>query len=877
MLASPPEPRCPINYAWSVATAKQTKPSDIDLDDAPARTCDVYLIDGNGLAYRAFHALPEELQTVDGQPTNALLGMANMLMKMLADYRPSTVLVAWDERPTKRLELDPEYKAHRKPTPPLLQAQRPLFGPLVEAFGYRNIRVEEMEADDVIGTLSAMAERAGHRVCVVSTDRDAFQLASDDVCIMMTPRGVSDVVVYTPDRIRQRYGIGPEQIPDFIGLKGDSSDNIKGVPGIGEKTAADLLVQFGSLEGIYEHLDEVAGDKRRQALREHHQDAVTSKQLATINRDLDIAVDFSSMVAEPPDRSGIKELFRKLEFRALLKRIDELEEMIPAAPGAAVERADMAWREGTLAELAGLPYELAISAARGRAAVAARDREVLVVPVSDSGELAAALQGHRVITHGEHIPGLLPGGDTQIAAYLLDPGRSGYEIADLAEEHGVAPAVQADAETAALVAAAGTEITIHDGLAERIAAREMTSLYTEIELPLVPVLAEMERCGVQVDSYRLAEIAAKLRDQVDELEQQAYELAGGPFTIGSPKQLGEVLFERLGLPTDRKGKTGYSTDARVLAKIRHLHPLVDVVEAWREQSKLLNTYLEPLPGLVGEDGRLHTYFSQTTAATGRLSSIRPNLQNIPIRTPLGREIRSAFVASPGFCMLSADYSQVELRILAHLSGEPALRDTFARGEDIHRATAAEVLGKPAGQLTSTERNRAKAVNFGIIYGISSFGLSEQLAIPREEAQAYIDAYLARFPHVNEFMRGVIERAKEDGYVTTLFGRRRPIPELRASNYQTRSLGERLAVNTVMQGSAADIIKVAMIGCHRRLREQGSASMLVLQVHDELVFEVRQDELSMLQSLVREEMVSAYPLDPPLEVDIGTGATWLDAK
>jgi DNA polymerase I len=405
----------------------------------------------------------------------------------------------------------------------------------------------------------------------------------------------------------------------------------------------------------------------------------------------------------------------------------------------------------------------------------------------------------------------------------------------------------------------------------------MTSLYTEIELPLVPVLAEMERCGVQVDSYRLAEIAAKLRDQVDELEQQAYELAGGPFTIGSPKQLGEVLFERLGLPTDRKGKTGYSTDARVLAKIRHLHPLVDVVEAWREQSKLLNTYLEPLPGLVGEDGRLHTYFSQTTAATGRLSSIRPNLQNIPIRTPLGREIRSAFVASPGFCMLSADYSQVELRILAHLSGEPALRDTFARGEDIHRATAAEVLGKPAGQLTSTERNRAKAVNFGIIYGISSFGLSEQLSIPREEAQAYIDAYLARFPHVNEFMRGVIERAKEDGYVTTLFGRRRPIPELRASNYQTRSLGERLAVNTVMQGSAADIIKVAMIGCHRRLREQGSASMLVLQVHDELVFEVRQDELSMLQSLVREEMVSAYPLDPPLEVDIGTGATWLDAK
>jgi DNA polymerase-1 len=512
-----------------------------------------------------------------------------------------------------------------------------------------------------------------------------------------------------------------------------------------------------------------------------------------------------------------------------------------------------------------------------RAAVAAEGRDVLVVPAADTAILAQALDGHTVITHGEHVPGLLPGGDTQIAAYLLDPGRSGYEIADLAEEQGVDPAVQADPETAALVAAAGTQLAIHARLAERIAAREMTSLYTDIELPLVPVLAEMERCGVQVDSYRLAEIAAKLRDQVDELEQEAYELAGGPFTIGSPKQLGEVLFERLGLPADRKGKTGYSTDARVLAKIRHLHPIVDVVESWREQSKLLSTYLDPLPGLVGEDGRLHTYFSQTTAATGRLSSIRPNLQNIPIRTPLGREIRGAFIASSGFCIVSADYSQVELRILAHLSGEPALREAFARGEDIHRATAAEVLGKPAEELTSTERNRAKAVNFGIIYGISSFGLSEQLSIPREEAQTYIDAYLARFPHVNEFMRGVIARAKEDGYVTTLFGRRRPIPELRASNYQTRSLGERLAVNTVMQGSAADIIKVAMIGCHRRMREQGLRSMLVLQVHDELVFEAAEDELPVLRPVIREEMVSAYPLDPPLEVDIGHGPTWLDAK
>jgi DNA polymerase-1 len=387
----------------------------------------------------------------------------------------------------------------------------------------------------------------------------------------------------------------------------------------------------------------------------------------------------------------------------------------------------------------------------------------------------------------------------------------------------------------------------------------------------------MERHGVQVDSYRLAEIAAKLRDQVDELEERAYDLAGGPFTIGSPKQLGEVLFERLGLPADRKGKTGYSTDARVLGKLRELHPIVAVVEGWREQSKLLNTYLEPLPGLIDADGRLHTWFSQTTAATGRLSSIRPNLQNIPIRTPLGREIRSAFIAAPGFKLLSADYSQVELRILAHVSGEPALKEAFARGDDIHRVTAAKVLGKDPAELTSDERGRAKAVNFGIIYGISAFGLSEQLGISREEAQSFIDIYLAQFPQVNEFIRRVIERAREDGYVTTLFGRRRPIPELRASNWQTRSLGERLAVNTVMQGSAADIIKVAMIESHRRLREEGRGSRLVLQVHDELVFEVRDGETSALRTLVHEEMCRAYPLDPPLDVDIGVGSTWLEAK
>jgi DNA polymerase I len=860
-----------------MATVKQTQPKDINLDDSPAKACDVFLVDGNGLAFRAFYALPEELQTVDGQPTNALLGMANMLMKLLMDYRPETVLVAWDERPVARLAMLAEYKAHRKPIPERLAQQKPFLEPIVQAFGYRNVRAEGKEADDVIGTLARRFEEAGHTVCVVSTDRDAFQLASDKVCIMMTPRGVADVVVYTPERIRQRYGIGPELIPDFIGLKGDTSDNIPGVPGIGDKTAAELLIQFGTLEGVYANLDAVSGEKRRESLRAATEDAEKSKLLATIDTDVPLDLDLGSVVASEPDRSTMAELFRKLEFRALLKRVDELHAAIPGTVAEPAETTVLGWREGGLADVAGLPRELGLAGAGDRFALIGAAGDALVVE-APAGQLVHALRDRRAIVHGLKLPGLVPAGDTSLAAYLVDPNRTGYAVDDLAQEAGLAFDVQADEETAALVRGAATAVRLHPALLDRLAEREETSLYEQVELPLVPVLADMEGAGIKVDTYRLAEIAAKLSDQVDELEQHAYELAGGPFTLGSPRQLGEVLFERLGLPADRKGKTGYSTDARVLAKIRHLHPIVDVVEAWREQSKLLNTYLQPLPELIDpRDGRLHTTFSQTTAATGRLSSIRPNLQNIPIRTPLGREIRGAFVADEGTTLLSADYSQVELRILAHLSGEPALKDAFARGEDIHRVTAAEVLGKPPAELTRDERNRAKAVNFGIIYGISAFGLSEQLGITRDEAQTYIDTYLARFPHVNEFMRATIDLAREQGHVSTLFGRRRPIPELRASSWTTRSLGERLAVNTVMQGSAADIIKVAMIACHRRLRDEGRRSRLVLQIHDELLFEVPDGEMSAIRSMVTQEMTAAYPLDPPLEVDTGSGATWLDAK
>src|SRR3989442_5190814 len=449
-----------------------------------------------------------------------------------------------------------------------------------------------------------------------------------------------------------------------------------------------------------------------------------------------------------------------------------------------------------------------------------------------------------------------------ILAYLIEPGRAEYDLDDLAAEYGVelVPEPATDEETAALVRQAAATLRLRDPLLERVRGRGAESLYREIELPLTAVLAAMERAGIKVDTYRMGEITARLADRVEELEAKAHELAGEEFMLGSTQQVAGILFEKLKLTPGRKGKTGYSTDTRVLRTIRGEHELVGVIEEWRELAKLLNTYLGPLPTLIGDDGRLHTTFNQAVAATGRLSTSNPNLQAIPVRTGLGREIRSAFIAEPGCRLVSADYSQIELRILAHVSGEPKLRDAFERGEDIHTATAAEVLGKDPATLTKDERNVAKMINFGIIYGISAFGLSENLEIPREEAQAYIDAYLARFPHVQDFIQRTVEQATRDGYVTTLLGRRRPVPEIRASNRQTRSLGERLAVNFVMQGSNADIIKVAMIRIHRRLREEGRAARLVLQVHDELLVEAPDAELSAAKELVRAEMVGAYPLD-----------------
>jgi len=847
--------------------------AELQLDDAPAREADLFLVDGNNLAYRAYFALPEELATTEGFPTNALLGFTNMLFKLLADYKPKGVAVAWDTRPVHRTEVAPEYKVDRRPMPDLLREQFPHFRPIVEAFGYRNLQFEGWEADDVIATLASRADEAGIRTCVVSTDRDAFQLCSENVCLMMTPRGVADVHVYTPERVFARYGVTPEQVPDFIGLKGDTSDNIPGVPGIGDKTAGQLVAQYGSLEAVLEHVDELS-PARGKNLREHAEQALSSKELATMRRDLPVDCDPSDLVLNPPDRSQLKEIFRRFEFRNLLQRVDVIDEALPAAP-MKLEGIGVPWREGELPALEG---EAALAVEGGRFALARGEHEV-IVGAWEPG-LEGRLRDARLVVHDAKAARVDAVDDTLLMAYLIEPGRSSYVLDDLAAEYGIElqPEPSVDEETAALVRHAAAALELAPQLRTRVAERGLDPLYRQVELPLTGVLAAMEDAGVKIDTYRMGEITARLADRVEELETRAQELAGEEFMLGSTQQVARILFEKLGLTAGRKGKTGYSTDTRVLRSIRDEHEIVGVIEEWREYSKLLNTYLGPLPDLISpEDGRLHTTFNQAVASTGRLSTTNPNLQAIPIRTELGREIRSAFVAESGCRLLSADYSQVELRILAHVSGEPKLREAFARGEDIHAATAAEVLGKERAALTKDERTVAKMVNFGIIYGISAFGLSENLDIPREEAQAYIDAYLARFPHVQDFIQRTVEQAERDGYVTTLFGRRRPVPELKASNRQTRLLGERLAVNSVMQGSAADIIKAAMVAIHSRLREEGRGARVVLQVHDELLLEVPEPETSAVRELVRAEMCGAYPLDPPLGVDIGVGDDWNEAK
>jgi DNA polymerase-1 len=862
----------------------------VSADASPTRPTELYLIDGNSLVYRAFFALPESIATSTGFPTNAIFGFASMLVKLITDHGVKPTIVVWDRGSSGRKDVYTEYKGHRPSKPDLLAEQYPHMEPLVEAFGYTNYGIAGFEADDVIATLTERAKAEGIHVTIVTGDRDIFQLVDDNVRVMATARGITETKLYGPQEVLDRYGIPHTLIPDFYGLKGDTSDNIPGVPGIGDKTAAQLLQKFGDLETILASVDQISGAKRQQNLREFADDARVSKVLATAQREVPgVDLDLEIALAREPDRSRLREVFREFELRDPLRRLEEaLGDPDEAAPAPAADvsvAADVV--EGTLADVASLQGELAVVVAEGevaegellpaaplRFAVAGEGGSVVVGPAGSAAEVVGALGDRPVIVHDAKSLGEVPPGlthDTMIAAYLLEPARRGYPLRELVEERGLA----ADADDP-LAADAARIAPLAAWQREQIQDRGLTLLMRDVEMPLVSVLRQLEREGVRLNTERLGYVAERVHGELRDLEDDIYGLAGDEFTIGSPQQLGEILFVKLGLTKKRRGKTGFSTDARVLQQIRDEHPIIPKIERWRELNQLAKTYLDVLPQLVDEESRLHTTFLQGGATTGRLASTNPNLQNVPVRTPLGREIRGCFEAAPGNILVSADYSQVELRVLAHVADEPVLKEIFVRGEDVHTATASRVFQKPPEDLTPMDRSKAKMINYGIVYGLSDYGLAERLNIPREEAKDVIDTYLARFPAVAAFMEAAIESAKELGYVTTIYGRRRQIPELRARNYQVRSLGERLAVNTVIQGTSADVIKLAMIGAARAL--VGMRSRMVLTIHDELLFEGPPEEEQALRELVEREMLAPWEdRDPPLAVDVGSGRTWLDAK
>jgi DNA polymerase-1 len=871
---------------------------------------ELLLIDGNSLAYRAFFALPESIATSTGVPTNAIFGLASMLVKLLTEYGPKPTIVVWDGGYTGRKELYPEYKAQRSSRPDLLKEQWPHFEPLIDAFGYQNLRVEGYEADDVIASIAAVAHSAGADggalpVLVLTGDRDAFQLVDETTRILAPGRGITDTKLYDIQGVIDRYGITPEQVPDFIGLKGDTSDNIPGVPGIGDKTAAGLLQRFGDVEGVLAHIDDISGAKRKQNLTEHADNARLSKVLATAKRDIPVTVDLTALSQATPDRSKLRDTFRQFELRDPLRRLEEAlgspdaAAPAPAATGGATTLTARV-REVPLGELGKrLPNaEVALAlrapdtpegALFGDGAdwtfgvFGAGAQEVLTGPAGSPAEVLEALGRRPVIMHDAKSCGTIPtilALDTEVAAYLLEPAARAYLFRELVEDRGfgveLAPADAAETHPVA-VDAVGLR-ALAGWQREEIRGRGLTDLLDDVELPLVRILRKMELEGLKLDTDRLAAISHAVKAEADGLETEIYELAGEEFTLGSPRQLEEILFTKLGLSRKRRGKTGYSTDARVLQAIRHEHPVIPKLERWRELTKLAQTYLDALPLLISAaDGRIHTTLNQTAAETGRLSSKNPNLQNIPIRTELGREIRGCFIAEPGNLLVSADYSQVELRLLAHIAGEDVLKAIFRAGEDVHTATAMRVFAVSADQIDPGMRSKSKMINYGIVYGLSAFGMADRLDIPQEEADEFITRYMDGFPAVRAFIEATIEQGTDHGYVSTLLGRRRQVPGLRARNWVERKQAERYAVNMVIQGTAADIMKVAMVRADRLLGESDLTSRLILQIHDELLFEGPAEEAKAVKALAIDAMAGAFEMDPPLEVEAGIGKDWLNAK
>jgi len=862
------------------------------------------LIDANGLVYRAFFALPY-FTTSDGQPTNAVYGFATMLLKVLEEESPDYVAVAFDRPgPTFRHEAYADYKATRRQMPDDLRPQIGLAKEVVEAFRLPVFEVAGFEADDIIGALARKAEARGMDVLIVTGDLDTLQLVSPHTRVMMTARGISETAVYDEAAVRQRFGIAPGQIPDLKSLKGDPTDNIPGVPGVGEKTASRLLAQYPSVEALLDAVGEVREPKLREQLKARRQQVLQSKHLATIVTDLDVPLDPEFLRRRPPDQEQVKALFTALEFKTLLERLG-----VPASTPQGRGEYRTVGAEALPALLEGAAHlAVALAAGGGRPltaplhgiAVSARAGEgVYVAGAAIPAPLAALLEREDLPKYSEDIKhdrlllehaGLRPRGfafDVSLASYLLDPGKRTHTVdaaawqflgwrlgAGEAEENGLALGQTPDEAAAAAADAIGRLVDVLDA---RLRERDLLGLYREIELPLVDVLARMETVGVAIDVEALRTLSGALHARLEGLAVEIYRLAGTEFNIGSPKQLAFVLFEKLQLPTLKRTKTGFSTDAEVLEQLAPRHEVVARILEHRELSKLLNTYVDVLPDMIDpRTGRLHPTYNQTVASTGRLVTTDPNLQNIPIRTDAGQQIRRTIVPGrPDHVLLSADYSQIELRVLAHITGDPGLLEAFTGEADIHAVTAAEVFGGAPGAVTADQRRLAKVFNYGIAYGISDFGLAAQLGIGRDEARQFMDAYFARYPRVAEYMQQTVEMARRQGYVTTLLNRRRYLPDILSRNRAIREGAERVAINAPIQGSAADIIKLAMLRIHRDMLPKVLGVEMILQIHDELLFELPSARVGEAAPLVRESMAQAYRLLVPLEVSVAVGPNWQD--
>ncbi|SFD59479.1 DNA polymerase I [Bacillus sp. OV194] len=873
------------------------------------------LIDGNSIAYRAFFALPL-LNNDKGVYTNAVYGFTTMLLKILEDEKPSHVLVAFDAgKTTFRHKTFTEYKGGRQKTPSELSEQFPLIRQLLDGFGIKRYELENYEADDIIGTLSKQAENGDWDVKVFTGDKDLLQLVTENVKVALTRKGISEVEAYDLQQVEERYGLTPHQIIDMKGLMGDPSDNIPGVPGVGEKTAIKLIKQFGTLEETLESIDQVSGAKLKEKLKDNKEQALMSKELATITHEAPIEISINDSLYEGYQTEQLIPFFKDLGFNSLLERIggdseetqlsgqekeeisfekaEELSHEILSSPAALiVETTPETYHKAPVNGLAivnsngkyFIPAETALSSASFKEWA---EDESKIKYVFDAKRAYVALDWNGISLKGVEF-------DLMIASYLLNPSESGDDVAGIAKRYGIN---DTDTEEAVygkgakrkvpeeeilsehLVRKANAIFALQDKLSGELKENEQYELFADLELPLSLVLGEMETTGVKVDVGRLQAMGHELTEQLKILEGEIHELAGVSFNINSPKQLGEILFEKLNLPAIKKTKTGYSTSVDVLEKLEGKHEIIRKILVYRQLGKLSSTYIEGLLKVVDEDtDKIHTRFNQALTQTGRLSSTEPNLQNIPIRLEAGRKIREAFVASkPGWKILAADYSQIELRVLAHISQDENLMEAFKKEMDVHTKTAMDVFHVGMDEVTSEMRRHAKAVNFGIVYGISDYGLSQSLNITRKEAGEFIEQYLKTFPGVKEYMESIVRQAKQDGYVSTLMHRRRYLPEITSRNFNLRSFAERTAMNTPIQGTAADIIKKAMVEMDQVLKDQNLESLMLLQVHDELIFEVPENEIEKLCTLVPQVMESALGLDVPLKVDLNYGDTWYDAK